>query len=89
MDAQVHEQLQALASKVEGLRQDAYKIIDGLADDYKRQSAATFIVDRLDLLKAAIQDVVDYPDGGTTARILEHLDAVKAIVQGDTSTRQE
>lgn len=86
MNTEAHAQLQALEAKVDDLRQDAYKIIDALADDFKRQSAATLIVDRLDLVKVAIQDVVDYPDGGTTARTLEKIEAVKAIVRGDDQT---
>lgn len=68
MNTEAHAQLQALEAKVDDLRQDAYKIIDALADDFKRQSAATLIVDRLDLVKVAIQDVVDYPDGDTSTR---------------------
>lgn len=68
MNTEAHAQLQALEVKVDDLRQDAYKIIDALADDFKRQSAATLIVDRLDLVKVAIQDVVDYPDGDTSTR---------------------
>lgn len=68
MNTEAHAQLQALEAKVDDLRQDAYKIIDAMADDFKRQSAATLIVDRLDLVKVAIQDVVDYPDGDTSTR---------------------
>lgn len=66
MDTKVKTQLQALASKVEDLRQEAGGIIDALADDYKRASAASFIVDRLDLVKATILDVLDYPDSSTS-----------------------
>lgn len=61
MDRDVKQMLQDLGAKVEALRSDAYDVVEALHDDHKRADAASYIIDRLDLVTAAIGDVLSYP----------------------------
>lgn len=60
MKADVYKDLEDLAGQVDALKTTAYRIVDAL-DDYRHKSVATYIVDRLDLVKAAIKDAQDWP----------------------------
>lgn len=65
MDQDVKQMLQTLQGKVEALRSDAYDVVEALHDDHKRADAASYIIDRLDLVTAAIGDVLSYPAAST------------------------
>ena len=66
MERDVEQMLQDLEAKVADLRTDAGRVVEALRDDFKRASAASFIIDRLDLVTAAIKDVEDYPATDTS-----------------------
>ena len=61
MERDVKQMLQDLGAKVAALRTEASEIVAALRHDFKRASAASFIIDRLDLVAEAIKDVEDYP----------------------------
>ena len=52
--------LQALAVKVEALRSEAYDVVDALREDPRRAAKASYIIDRLDLVKEAIEGALEY-----------------------------
>lgn len=64
MKDETRRRLRDLLEQVDALRAVAYDIADEL-EDAKQANAATFIVDRLDLVKTAIQDVENWPTTGT------------------------
>ena len=57
MYEEIEVALEDLTGKVDALRDEVYRIVDALGQGTRRGQAATYIVDRLDLVKETIRDV--------------------------------